>query len=50
MGEEKRIMEAKDKGLERLDIGELEVGRPRVREPIVERERTSRQGASASSS
>jgi hypothetical protein len=44
------LWKPKIKGLERLDIGELEVGRLRVRELIVERERTSRQGASASSS
>ena len=36
--------------IERLDIRELEVGQLRVRELIVERERTSWQGASASSS
>jgi hypothetical protein len=42
--------EPKIKGLERLDIGELGVGRLRVRELIVEQERTPRQGAPASSS
>ena len=45
-----RALAVKRGRIERLDIGELEVGQLRVRELIVERERTSWQGASASSS